>query len=428
MLLRSTLIHRFALVTTLVVGAIAGTASAQTSTLNVISHPVHERVSTEGEGGDVAGAWSEETGIELDWSTFSIAPLNERLFRELNLPETDFDVAFLLNTQAVPSVIANLEPLDPYLEEAPIADFDDFFGGMVDAMTFDGQLYGIPFRSASSGMIYNEALLQERGFDQPPRTAEEFLEMVEELTYTRDDGTRVYGFAIPGAHYANIVDVARMWNGDFISPDFEAVADEEGMVRGVQALRDMHEAGILPRNWTNVNSEDADNLMQTGRAAITFGSLGDAQSYNTAERSEFAGSFRAAPLPVSEELQGEFPVGPSKVEFWTMVIPANSTDKDAAWEFIRHLSSPESTLAIALNGNGPARASTYDDPAFAEAVGYADVAKQVLEVARIPLPAFDASAQAADIFLEEVHLAVLGMRDAAEAMQSASERIEPLLP
>lgn len=411
-----------------VLAASLGVALAQPSTINVISHPVHERVSTEGQAGNVAAAWSEETGIDYEWTTFSIAPLNERLFRELNLPETDFDVAFLLNTQAVPSVIEKLEPLDPYLEEEPIEDFDDFFPGMVDAMTFDGQLYGIPFRSASSGMIYNRAILEERGFDEPPRTAEEFMAMVEELTFTRDDGTRVYGFAIPGAHYANIVDVARMWNGDFITPDYEAVAHEEGMVEGVRALRDMFEAGVLPNNWTNVNSEDADNLMQTGRAAITFGSLGDAQSYNTAERSDYAGSFEAAPLPVAEAYQDEYPVGPSKVEFWTMVIPANSTDKDTAWDFMRHLSTPENTLAIALNGNGPTRASTYDDPQFAEEVGYADVAKQVLDVARIPLPAFDASNQAADIFLEEVHLAVLGMKEPSEAMQSVTDRVEELLP
>lgn len=415
------------LLSALFAAAVTGAAVAQeTETINVIGHPVHQRVSTEGPAGDVAAQWSEETGTAIQWTTLDIGPLNERLLRELTLPQTSFDVAFLLNTHAVPSVVEQLEPLDAHMAEESIEDFDDFFAGMVDAMTFDDQLYGVPFRAAASGMIYNQALFEERGIDGPPETVDEFIDAVEKLTYTSDDGTKVYGFAIPGNHYANIVDVARMWNGDFITPDYEVAAGEEGMITAVQLLRDLFEQGQLPSNWTNLSSEDVDNLMQSGRAAITFGSLGDAQSYNTAEGTAYPGSFQAAPLPVAEDVDLE--VGPSKVEFWTMVIPANSTDKEAAWEFIRYMSSPESTLATALNGNGPTRGSTYTAPDFQENVGYAEVAQQILEVARIPLPAFDKANRAADVFLEGVHLAVLGQQEPRAAMEDVASRVEPLLP
>ena len=40
----------------------------------------------------------------------------------------------------------------------------------------------------------------------------------------------------------------------------------------------------------------------------------------------------------------------------------------------------------ALNGNGPVRASTYEDPKFRLTVPYADEERRVLLVARIPLP------------------------------------------
>ena len=39
-------------------------------------------------------------------------PLHERLFRELALPETSIDIAFLVDTRAVQGLTRLLEPLD----------------------------------------------------------------------------------------------------------------------------------------------------------------------------------------------------------------------------------------------------------------------------------------------------------------------------
>ena len=44
-----------------------------------------------------------------------------------------------------------------------------------------------------------------------------------------------------------------------------------------------------------------------------------------------------------------------------MVIPKNAKRKDLSWSFIKAMMTKEATLTMALNGNGPVRASTYDD-------------------------------------------------------------------
>jgi len=90
--------------------------------------------------------------------------------------------------------------------------------------------------------------------------------------------------------------------------------------------------------------------------------------------------------------------------------------------------SKENTLKAALNGNGPVRASTYDAPQMAEQLPYAAEEKAVLLVGRVPLPPFDDAAKASDIFVEEIQAAVLGMKPVEDAMASAKERVEPLLP
>jgi multiple sugar transport system substrate-binding protein len=161
---------------------------------------------------------------------------------------------------------------------------------------------------------------------------------------------------------------------------------------------------------------------------MTTTSCGRNRIYNDPEKSEEAGNIKTVALPVAAAFKDQFDVAPAKVEFWTMVIPANSQNKDLAWDLVRTMASKESTLMAALNGNGPVRASTYDSPEMQEKLAYAADEKAVLLVGRVPLPPFDNAAKASDIFVEELQAAVLGMKPVADAMESVRTRVEPLLP
>jgi len=396
--------------------------------LNVMSHRVHRIVATEARGGDITTEWTKRTGIAIEWLTFDTGPLKERLFREASLGETSIDVGFIVNTMATPSIANLFEPLDEYLKAEPIEAFTDFFPGMVEAMRFGGKLYGIPFRHATSGLHYNEELFKERGLAEPPRTIEEFSEHAKRLTYTRADGTPVAGLMIPGVTYPNVVDLARAWDGDFITPDFKVVAAEPPMVRAITMLRDLYKAGAFPKAFTTVQTEDVNTWMQMGRAAMAVTSMGRSSIYNDPAKSKFPGKIKVTTIPISREFKDKFEVAPAKVEFWAMVIPRNSKNKKLAWSFLREVSSKANTLKAALNGNGPVRNSTYDEPAFRSQLPYAEEERRVLKVARIPMPAFDESQKAADAFKEEAEAAVLGLKDPQKAMNDLVARVKPLLP
>ncbi len=135
--------------------------------LVILAHKVHQTVATGSQGGDITADWAEKNGVGVEWVTMDTGPLHERMFRELALPETSIDIAFLLNTQALASVTKLLEPLNAHQQQAPIEAFEDVFPGLVEAMTFDGELYGVPFRHASTCFHYNERLLQARGVERP---------------------------------------------------------------------------------------------------------------------------------------------------------------------------------------------------------------------------------------------------------------------
>ena len=74
--------------------------SGDTVTLNILSHPVHKKVTEDSEGSNsILDAWvaSESAVNSVVWNTYDIDPLRDRLFRECSLPSTKIDVSYALN-------------------------------------------------------------------------------------------------------------------------------------------------------------------------------------------------------------------------------------------------------------------------------------------------------------------------------------------
>ena len=165
-------------------GMLPRRAQSQTAggPLNVFAHRVMQTVSTGNQGGDITKPWSEKSGVAVQWTTFDTGPLQERLFREAALGETAVDVGFILNTQAVPRTAELFEPLDGYLARDPIEDASDVFPGLLNGMKVNGKTLALPYRHASSGLHWNEAILAERGFDKPPATMEEVAAVAKACT------------------------------------------------------------------------------------------------------------------------------------------------------------------------------------------------------------------------------------------------------
>lgn len=400
-----------------------GPAAAQPSELVVIGHAVHRNVATQGPGGDTTEAWRESNGVGIEWLTFGVDAVHERLFREAQLSQGGVDMAFLLDRFNGPGVSELFEDLNEYQARDPIEGFDDLAQGMRDAHTYGGRLIGIPYRHATHGLLYNAVYFAERGLDGPPQTYEELVEQARQLTYTRDDGTQVHGLVFSMDDPSSLTDHIRANGGDFITNDYELAIDEPEAIQAITTLRDLYREGVLPRNIMSFSTEDVITMMQQGRAAMTNQPFGRYVNYNDPAQSQFPGEIQVSTIPA---LGGG--VAPAKTSVWAMAIPKNSPNKDLAWSLIRQLSAPSSTIAQALNGNGPTRISAYDDPGVQELVPYARMEAAVLPDARLTIPAFQDGPRAMDILMEEVEFVFLGRKEPAEAMAEVRRRVEPLLP
>jgi len=410
-----------------VIGTMATAAMAQELTL--IGHRVHQMVTTEGAAGAPADEWAAARSMSLNWLTFNVQDVHERLYREASLSTTSIDVGFVANRYFRPQFTEMFAPLDDFLASHPIEAFDEMPQGMLDALTYDGKLYGIPFRHATAALHINTAILAERGHEVPT-TYEEVLELARALSFRRDDGTQVHGLLIDFRGPSMISDFARAKaNGDFITADFQLLANSPEMIEAVETVAGLFNDGVLPRAFLNFRTEDVITYMQQGRAAMAISPFSRYQNFNNPEQSQVAGNVISIALPASEALQAAgIEAAPVRTEFWAMVIPQNSDAKEAAWDFIREMSSVENTIRAAVNGNGPIRPSAYDDARIQSMVPYWEAEQAALAVARPPFPGFEESARAEDIFIEEFDLVLLGRKTAAQAMEAVQARVGALLP
>jgi multiple sugar transport system substrate-binding protein len=397
---------------------------AQNKTLNILSHKVHETVLGTAEN-DLLTDWKAANGAQLSFTTFDSNPLQDRLFREASLGSTDYSVGYMVDNRPTSEIAALFEPLDDRLKADAIESFEDIAPGLVQGMTVDGKLIGIPVRHATQGLFYNEALLQEAGITAPPTTLEELIEQAKKATFKSQAGTPVTGMVLASDLAVFPVMFARAYGGDFISKDFQLLPEPAAMEQALEALRGMFEASALPRSYATTKNDDQVTWMQQGRAVFTVLPFARSAQLNNPEQSKFPGKIKAIEFPGAQGLSGDMA---SVVEAWGMVIPKNATDKDLAWSYIKEVSSKRVTLGMALNGNGPVRVSTYADEALKAKNPLAEIEARALSKARAAFPPFPEAARAQATFLEEVQLAVLGRKPVKEAVASMAERIKPMMP
>lgn len=400
----------------------AAPALAAGKVLNILSHRVHQAVLGEGEG-DLMAGWKTANDADLAFTTFDSNPLMDRLFREASLPETEFSVGYMVDNRPTSDIARLFEPLDGWQEKDPIADFADLAPGLIKGMTIDGKLIGIPVRTATQALFYNEDLLEQAGFTAPPATLEELVAQAQKISADKI----ATGMVLASDLAVFPVMFARAFGGDFLTQDFRLLPDPAAMEQALTVLAGMFADGSLPRSYATTKNDDQVTWMQQGRAAFTVLPFARAAQLNNPEQSKFPGRIKAVGFPVTGGLVGTTPMA-AVVEAWAMVIPANARDKDLAWSYIRQVSSPETTLGMALNGNGAARVSTFSDPRLIEKNPLAAIEAEALANARGAFPPFPEAARAQALFLEEVQLAVMGRKTPAEAVAAISERVAPLLP
>jgi len=235
-----------------------------------------------------------------------------------------------------------VEPIDFFLD-APTKG--RFLGATLQAMTYQGNVYGLPLNYKVITLIYNKKLMPK-----PPKTSGEMAAMAKKLT---NAASGKFGLAYA---YNDFYYHAALMNGfgggvfDGRKPTLNSAPD----VKAGETLMSWLGQGFLP---AEPSTALITALFNQGKAAMVFSGpwfLGEINGID----------FGLAPLPTLDEAGGK-PMRP-----WITVegvyIATPSKSKDAAYEFVKYVTDAPAGKTLALEGRqSPANKAVYSDPQVA---------------------------------------------------------------
>ena len=183
---------------------------------------------------------------------------------------------------------------------------------------------------------------------------------------------------------------------------------------------------MLARNFAATTQEDMISGMQAGRIAMVYFPFGRTTLFNDPAKSKFAGSFKTLLSPISEDRPEVEGAGHHRVladgdpqeqqdQGARLELHPRGVDQGQHHQGRDQRQRPGAQLDLR-------RPDDQGEAALRRAGGRGDQDRSV------PLPPFDGSAQARDIFIEEMQLCVLGRQTPEETGKNIVARVNPLLP
>lgn len=328
------------------------------------------------------------------------------------------DLCQLGNTW-IPELVAlnALEPLDRYVAASPIVDADDYFAGIWDTNRVDDKLYGVPWYVDTRLMFYRRDLLRHAGFSSPPRSWQEWTQMLAAIE--KQAAPDRYAILLPLNEFEPLLALALQQGEPLLREDgrwgnFRGA----GFRRALEFYLEMFQRGWAPA----VASAAISNVWnEFGRGRFVFfvsgpWNIGELQRRLSSEQQD---TWMTAPLPGPDGPGASIAGGSSLVVFRA------SRHQETAWRLVEFLSQPAVQRRFhALTGDLPPRRATWKDPGLAADVHARAFREQLERVKPAPkVPEWERIASEMRLVAERVVHGQLSAAEAARELDARTDRI-----
>ena len=159
-----------------------------------------------------------------------------------------------------------LQPFGPYVSQEFLDNFPD---SLLDPLTFDGKVYSVPEALSTRLMYYRKDLYSEAGYDQPPKTWDEFTEVSKAV----NDPPGMYGFVIQGAGDETVWYYTYFMlggGGYFTDADGNWALNQPANIEALEYMVELSNT-VGPSDPTGVAQETVQGLFTSGNAASYWG-------------------------------------------------------------------------------------------------------------------------------------------------------------
>ena len=238
-----------------------------------------------------------------------------------------------------PSYIAS-DALAPVPEEMAKDIKEDYMEPAIGVYQKEGSLYGVAmeYNLEYGGMIVNKNLFDEAKLSYPT-TWEELRKVSQDVSVSNGDVVEMEGFEMMDGDslFCNYLAMILQQGGQYLNEDGSInFASPEG-VKALEEILSMVDNGETDLE-NLVNGEYCFNDVYQGKgymASVGSWGIGEAGAYEL----EYGKDFEYVPVPqYGEKMAFAAETG------WGIMVPKNSANVDAAWEFINFFIQPENLV------------------------------------------------------------------------------------
>lgn len=336
--------------------------------------------------------FTEKTGVEVEVVGMSTNVMYAKQQVELLGDTGGYDV-LSMEAAYVPEWAANgyVKPLfdlakeyDPDGADGMVTFLKPFYAGLMSMMTYDGQPYSIPYNNYTMGLHYRADLFanaDERAafaekYGYPLTVPKTFPELVNAAQFfTRKAGETLagqtlakdfYGVALMAGRNEQINDEfsAIIWGmgGDW----FRSIYDKTGKLEGYEITIPDRISAVAAETYLDLlnyappaakgwDFPEAANAMAEGQVAMVPFMYNNLWPVTASVEEKVPGAKAAVDtVPGGRPYTGAYGIG----------VAHNAGNPEAAYWFVKYLTSYEGQMAYALGGGNPCRRDVVLDPFF----------------------------------------------------------------
>jgi multiple sugar transport system substrate-binding protein len=374
--------------------------------------------------------FASQTGVKVEVTLSTIPELWTLMERSFTSDEPPFDLVgadeIMLLQQARQG---RVEPLDHFVA-ADRFPLDDFEPTTLEAISFRGRLYGLPYAAVADVLIYRRDLFERYGIAVPQTMDELTQAAVAMQQAARTDGLAdFYGITLRGAPSCGLnfwiigSTWAPGWGVTWYDESGQPTIDTPELLGALDHYIELLRRAGPPESstWGFVECMEC---YGAGHAAMVIEPANEASIVY--ERDDAIADGTCTTL---------VPAGPRGTRHAGLycppyAIPNRSKVKEAAWELAKFLCAPEQVLDDAVQSGfvEVARRSVLDDPRFTARFrpDLVETTRRTRSISRAERPTPRQGMQVGDIVGEECARALAGEQTSREALRRAQQRVTAL--
>jgi len=289
-------------------------------------------------------AFQEETGVNVEYRKIaSVAEYEKKLLEAL--AEGRGPDIFVIHHTWVETKRGLISPApSDVIDERALRE--EYVDVVAEDLVRDSKVYALPTSVDTLGLYYNKDMLSAAGVARPPRTWDEFLQVVERITQVNrlgiiEQSAAALGTAANISRAADILQLLFMQSG-------LAIADEKNQVKlsgdeGIQALTfytDFANKSKKAYTWDLQQDYSLDAFAEGDTAMM----LNYSYHIPTIKAKNPRLRFDIAPAPQ---------IADSKVQnfaaYWPFAVSNRSSAPATAWAFLKHMTNDANSMII-VNG------------------------------------------------------------------------------